>query len=231
MKHLESLDLREKSVLDIGCRDGLFSFAAERKGAARVVGIDNDLSRPAVEFLIPFFNSKVRMEQMNLYDLTPEAFGLFDAVIFPGVLYHMRYPFWGLKVIRDVMKPGGHLLIETAIWEGTRTRAMLYCPVGDEGPYEPSSCTFFNEKGLVDTLKSIGFETLSIEYVPGSRRVGLRRLKDYIRRLRRRVKPSNVGPQRISRGLFHCKLLGQDRDSFLARYWEKTHDYHSQHGF
>lgn len=41
-----------------------------------MVGIDNDLSKGATELLIPFFNSKVRMHQMNLYDLKPESFGL-----------------------------------------------------------------------------------------------------------------------------------------------------------
>ena len=65
MKYLISLDVKGKRVLDIGCRDGLFSFAAESMGAAEVIGIDNDLSKPATEFLIPFFNSNVKMQQIN----------------------------------------------------------------------------------------------------------------------------------------------------------------------
>ena len=65
-------------MLDIGCRDGLFAFEAESMGASEVIGIDNDLSKAAVEFLIPFLKSKVTMYEMNLYDLKPETFGLFD---------------------------------------------------------------------------------------------------------------------------------------------------------
>src|SRR3982074_1087758 len=125
MKYLKSLDLNGKRVLDIGCRDGLFSFAAESIGAAEIVGIDNDISKSATEFLIPFFKSKIQMHQMNVYDLKPDTFGLFDVVIFPGVLYHLRFPFWALKVIRDVLKVEGHLIIETAIWEGERDKALL----------------------------------------------------------------------------------------------------------
>ena len=155
MKYVKSLDLKGKRVLDIGCRDGLFSFAAESMGAAEVVGIDNDLSKPATEFLIPYFKSKVRMELMNVYDLGPDKFGLFDIVIFPGVLYHLRYPFWGLRAIRSVLKPGGNLIVETPIWRGENNNAMLFCPIGKDSPYETSSCTFFNEKGLVDTLTSL----------------------------------------------------------------------------
>ena len=170
MERLKSLDVKGKRVLDIGCRDGLFSFAAESMGAAEVVGIDNDLSKAATEFLIPFFNSKVRMHQMNLYDLKPESFGQFDVVIFPGVLYHLRYPFWGLRAIRDVLKIGGHLLIETAIWVGERNNSMLFCPIGEDSPYAPdgTSCTFFNEKGLVDTLTSLGFQTVHTELLSGT---------------------------------------------------------------
>jgi SAM-dependent methyltransferase len=218
MKYLKSLDLKGKRVLDIGCRDGLFSFAAESLGAAEVIGIDNDVSKPATEFLIPFFNSKIKMEQMNLYDLKPENFGLFDVIIFPGVLYHLRYPFWGVKVIRDVLSIGGHLLIETAIWERERNNATLFCPIGGESPYEPTSCTFFNEKGLVDTLKSMGFKTVSIDYL---RREGLRGLKDRIKRFKAGT---------VTRCVFHSILSGNDKDSFTMQYWESTHDFHTQHG-
>jgi 2-polyprenyl-3-methyl-5-hydroxy-6-metoxy-1,4-benzoquinol methylase len=237
MKYLRSLDLKGKRVLDIGCRDGLFSFAAESMGAAEVIGIDNDLSKPATEFLIPFFNSKVKMQRINLYDFKPDNFGLFDVVIFPGVLYHLRYPFWALKVIRDVLKLGGHLLIETAIWKGERNNAMLFCPIGDEGPYhEVSSCTFFNEKGLVDTLKSMGFKTISIEYLETKDRGGLR---DLMSRFKARIvlslktglfaeDPPQIGG--VTRTVFHSVFCGYDKESLLMRYWEETHDYHTQHG-
>jgi tRNA (mo5U34)-methyltransferase len=57
-EELARYDLAGKRVLDIGCRDGIFCFAAERAGAAEVIGIDNDLSRGAIEFLIPYFRSR-----------------------------------------------------------------------------------------------------------------------------------------------------------------------------
>ena len=231
LRHLKSLDLRGRRVLDIGCRDGLFSFAAESLGASEVIGIDNDLSRAAVELLIPFFQSKVRMEEMNLYDLRPDHFGLFDVVIFPGVLYHLRFPFWGLKVIRDIMNPGGHLIVETAIWRSERSNAVLYCPIGAESPYEPTSCTFFNEKGLRDTLQSLGFNTVGVEYLNAP---GLRGRFSFVRRimsdLSAVIRFGNHAPIRnanIKRAVFHATFEGCQEDSFVARYWEKTHDWHT----
>lgn len=89
---IESVDLTGKRFLDIGCRDGMFSFQAERQGAEEVIGVDNDLSIAATEFLIPFFDSKVRMQQLSLLDLSPDELGTFDVALFAGVLYHLRYP-------------------------------------------------------------------------------------------------------------------------------------------
>lgn len=38
---LDALDLRDKSVIDIGAWDGFYSFEAERRGAARVLALDH----------------------------------------------------------------------------------------------------------------------------------------------------------------------------------------------
>ncbi len=233
LKYLKSLDVEAKRVLDIGCRDGLFSFAAEAMGAAEVVGIDNDLSKGATELLIPFFNSKIRMHQMNLYNLKPESFGLFDVVIFAGVLYHLRYPFWGLRVIREVLKIGGHLVIETIIWEGERNNAMLFCPVGEDRPCGGTSCTFFNEKGLVDTLKSLGFQTVHMELLRKIAASATPRsyMKQFITRIRACFKDADRPPIKLlNRCVVHCTFSGFDKDTFTARYWEATHDYHTSHG-
>jgi SAM-dependent methyltransferase len=251
MKHLKTLDLKGKRVLDVGCRDGLFSFAAESMGAAEVVGIDNDLSKPATEFLIPFFQSRVRMLQQNLYDLKAQELGFFDVILFAGVLYHLRYPFWGLKVLRDMMKSGGELLIETAIWRDDPNNAMLFCPIKNDSPYDRTSCTFFNEKGLIDTLKSLNFDTVEVEFwPPGSRprdririalqmswaqltRIALTRMRA---QLTRTVFASGDRPKitNVSRAVFHSRFgrheKDYEKDSFIARYWEETHQWHSEGG-
>ena len=227
MKYLKSLDLMGKRVLDIGCRDGLYSFTAERMGASEVIGIDNDLSVPATEFLIPFFKSKVKMECMNLYDLKPETFGVFDVIVFPGVLYHLRFPFWGLRAIRDAMKPGGHLVIETAVFDSQPNHALLFCPIGEESPYEETSPTIFNEKGLRDSLTSMGFDTKSVEFLRSGRPLS---------RIRRRIVAGirtclafgNLPPIRALRCVFVAQFTGFDKNSLVNRYFEGTHDYHTR---
>jgi len=154
---LEEIDLTGKRVLDIGCRDGLFCFQAEKNGAAEVIGFDYDLTPGVTEFLIDFFRSRARIVSWNLFDLRPETFGNFDVVIFAGVLYHLRYPCYALKLIREVLNQQGLLVIETAILADDNLHPMMYCPVGAESPYESTCVSFFNRKALHDTLASMGF--------------------------------------------------------------------------
>jgi SAM-dependent methyltransferase len=242
---IRAVDLKGKRVLDIGCRDGLMSYEAERAGAAEVIGIDSDLSRAAVEFLIPALQSKVRMQQMNLLDLRPETFGTFDVIIFPGVLYHLRYPFWALKLIRDVLKPGGHLILETAIWAGASKHAVLYCPTGKDSPYEPTSCTFFNQKGMVDTLNSLGFAPEKINSLnaatqdqPKMDRAALILFSRWVKDLAKRTLKVGTQPppipltnSTIDRVVFTSKYDPAIIDNEVARYWDATHEMHARgHG-
>ena len=211
---LKTLDLSGKRVLDVGCRDGLFSFAAEKAGALEVVGIDNDLSKGAVEFLIPFFDSKVEMYELNLYDLTVERFGKFDVIMLPGVLYHLRYPFWGLKILRDLINSNGFLIVETAIFYGVTNKAMLFCPIGDESPYEPTSCAFFNKKGLIDTLATLGFRTLSTSVLNPALEA-----------------QSLSSPEPITdRAVFVSRFTGHCGSTLVDQYWHGCHDAHTRYG-
>jgi SAM-dependent methyltransferase len=216
LQAVRSLDLKNKRVLDIGCRDGLFCFEAENTGAREVIGIDNDLSPGATEFLIPFFESKVKMHQMNVLDLKPETFGLFDVVLFPGVLYHLRYPFWALKLIRDVLENNGTLVLETGILAGGNRHALLYCPVGTDSPYEPSSCTFFNLKGLIDTMESLGF---SVCHVDTMGKTHLRQGEDSL--------PEPSAPLPTDRAIMVCRRIEKTANPVLEGYWNGTHKLHT----
>lgn len=153
-EHLREFDFQGKSVLDIGCRDGEFSIFAERSGARRIVATDVYRSSGLVDFLIPLLKSKITYRQVGIYAPMQETF---DFVFCFGVLYHLRFPFLGLKRCLDLLNEGGSLLIETAILAEPefKDQPLLYCPVRTS-PYEPSSCSFFNQKALEETLYSMG---------------------------------------------------------------------------
>jgi len=234
---LEEMDRIEMSglrVLDVGCRDGLFSLAAERKGAASVVAIDNDLSLGAKEFLLPFLKSRVEMRQMNVMDLEAESSGVFDVILCFGVLYHLRYPFAALKRMVGCLRDGGTLLLESGMLDDERlaSRELLYCPVEDS-PYEASSCTFFNRKALQVTMHSFDCvlersATLA-SGSPGRRYYPLLMMQRLVRRFRSLASL----PPRTSRQVMRFRKkegVFAGRASVyhgLQDYWDATHTAHT----
>jgi tRNA (mo5U34)-methyltransferase len=111
-------DLTGKTVLDIGCWDGFFSFECERRGAERVVAADlwENSGRAAFDFAREELGSKVEPLECDVYDLPGKLNGeRFDLVLFLGVLYHLRHPLLGLEKVAACTKPGGLTIIETVI--------------------------------------------------------------------------------------------------------------------
>jgi SAM-dependent methyltransferase len=154
---LDGAGVGGRRVLDVGCRDGLVAFAAEQRGASEVVGLDNNPSSGAEALLVPASGSAVRFVEGNVLDVGPDALGgRFDVVVAAGLLYHLREPFGALRVVRDLLVDGGTLILETAVWLGPDGHADLWCPTGRDGPYDATSPTFFNRRGLRDTMASFG---------------------------------------------------------------------------
>jgi len=112
----DEIDFKNKTVLDIGCWDGFFSFEAEKRGAKSVVSLDDpDLRWGGIEgynFLHKHFNSKSIFIKGNIYSLdTIFKNDKFDIVLCFGVLYHLSDPLLAMKKVLDLCK-------ETASFEG-----------------------------------------------------------------------------------------------------------------
>ncbi|MDF1756575.1 MAG: methyltransferase domain-containing protein [Verrucomicrobiales bacterium] len=120
LKILDQFDLPKDCsglrVLDIGCRDGYFSFEMERRGAS-VTAIDSaDPESTGFSIAASLIGSDVEYEVQNVYELAAkESGGDYDIVLFLGVLYHLRNPLLALDRIREVIKPGAKLFVETQL--------------------------------------------------------------------------------------------------------------------
>jgi hypothetical protein len=68
-------------------------------------------------------NSNVESRQIGVLGLSPETVGVFDLVLFLGVLYHMRHPLLALEKVFSVT--GKQLILETHIG-GTVSDVLLY---------------------------------------------------------------------------------------------------------
>jgi SAM-dependent methyltransferase len=159
-ENMKKHDYSGKSVLDIGARDCLHSLRAEKLGASSILAVDNDISIGARDFIIPLLESKIKMRHQNLYDI-PEK-NEFDIVQFFGVLYHLRFPFNGLKKVAEACKIGGTIFIEGGflVCDSLENMEILWCPSPERSPYDPSSVTFFNACAMDATMKTLGCEPI-----------------------------------------------------------------------
>lgn len=119
LKNLDAIGLPQDCaglrVLDVGCRDGFFAFEMEKRGA-EVIGID--YAQPDVtgfSIAAGIIGSRVTYLVRNVYNLSPEEYGLFDIVLFLGVLYHLRNPMLALDRVRSMTKPSGLLFAESQL--------------------------------------------------------------------------------------------------------------------
>jgi tRNA (mo5U34)-methyltransferase len=122
--HIKSLT--GKDVLDIGCGNGYYALRSYGKGANMVVGVD-----PGQKYIMQFYalkkylgNIPVHLLPLGIEDI-PASLKAFDTVFSMGVLYHRRSPLEHLFELRECLKPGGELVLETLVIEGDVNSVLL----------------------------------------------------------------------------------------------------------
>jgi tRNA (mo5U34)-methyltransferase len=170
-KRLKLLKLPEtlagKTVLDVGSWDGFFAFEAERRGAKRVLATDNfcwggegwgtkdgfNLARTALE-------SKVEDKEIDVLSLSPEEVGVFDVVLFLGVLYHMRHPLLALEKVASVT--GEMLILDTHVDLVYSQRPLMAFYPEKELNNDPTNWFGPNPKAVIEMLKLVGFKRVEV---------------------------------------------------------------------
>ena len=113
-----------RKVLDIGCGNGYFCWRMAFQNPKIVIGIDPSqlfhMQFLAIKKLSNFFNEKkiivdkVWHFPLGIEDL-PMGSICFDTIFSMGVLYHRKFPEEHLKTIKQLLRPGGELVLETLI--------------------------------------------------------------------------------------------------------------------
>lgn len=94
-------DLTGKSVLDIGCNAGFYSLEMKRRGAARVLGLDErDDYLEQARFASAVKELDIEFRRLSVYDVGALD-EKFDLILFLGVLYHLRHPLLALDLIHE----------------------------------------------------------------------------------------------------------------------------------
>lgn len=162
-------DLSGLSVLDVGTFDGFYAFEAERRGATSVVATDTvvwrhpDIGRAGFDLARAALGSSVQDREVEVGDLSPETVGMFDLVLFLGVLYHLKDPLGALERVASVTRR--QVVVETHVdLLSIRQPAAALYP-GDELHGDPSNWWGPNLAAVIGMLSAVGFSRVDVVYV------------------------------------------------------------------
>jgi tRNA (mo5U34)-methyltransferase len=144
-------------VLDVGCGNGYHCWRMAGSGAKLVLGLDPYLLYVAqFQAMRHFIGADVPAYVLPLgIEALPPKLAAFDTVFSMGVLYHRRSPIDHLLTLRDSLRPGGELLLETLIIEGEAGQVLL-----PEGRYAQMRNVWFlpSVPTLLGWLRKCGFK-------------------------------------------------------------------------
>lgn len=163
------MGVKGQSVLDVGAFDGFNSFAAERRGAARVVAADWWVWRDdapcgnrieSFRFARRVLGSNVEQRIIDIPQMNVATMGQFDHVGFNGIIYHIRNPFSALENMTQLTRRV--LSIETHIdcKDIPQAVALYYGAIKRNPPLTPQTGWGFNSLCMHAYLKDLGFEAV-----------------------------------------------------------------------
>lgn len=151
------------SVIDVGTYEGFYAFEAERRGAKEVVATDhfvwnvpNNQTRDNFRIAHKLIGSSVKEVEIKVEDLSPTTVGMFDVVLFLGVLYHAPNPFLYLEKIKSITK--GYMILETHVdcLDIERPVVAYYPSTSLNG--DPTNFWGPNKPAIEGMLKDVGFK-------------------------------------------------------------------------
>jgi len=118
-------DLSQRYVLDVGCGSGYHLWRMRGAGAKCVVGIDPSQLFYAQFQAIKHFNPDPAVNLIPIGIDEMPVLKQFDTVFSMGVLYHRRSPMDFLQQLKNQLRPGGELILETLVVEGDAQTVLM----------------------------------------------------------------------------------------------------------
>lgn len=152
--------LKGRRVLDVGCGNGYHSWRVLGEGAELVIGID-----PSPLFIMQFTAIKHFVGEKDIFVLplgiedVPANLQAFDSVFSMGVLYHRKSPIDHFYQLRECLRPGGELILETLVVSGDEHQVLI-----PEDRYAQMRNVWFipSSKAIMLWLKRCGFKNIKL---------------------------------------------------------------------
>lgn len=179
-------DLSERVILDVGCGSGYHCWRMAGAGAALTIGID-----PTPLFAMQFQAARKYLPEPPAFfvpagiDDVPPKLHAFDTVFSMGILYHRKSPLEHLQQLRECLKPGGEMVLETLVIDGPEGMALT--PQGRYGKmgnvwFIPSVATLENwvRKMKFRNIRTVDINVTSVEEQRSTEWMRFESLKDFL---------------------------------------------------
>ena len=152
--------LQGKTILDVGCGNGYHGWRMRGMGAELVIGID-----PSPLFVMQFqalqhFINEDRVFVLPIgIEAVPDNLKAFDTVFSMGVFYHRKSPVDHLYQLRQCLKSGGELVLETLVVPGDEFQVLI-----PQDRYAQMRNVWFlpSSKAMIKWLQRCGFKNVKL---------------------------------------------------------------------
>ncbi|WP_201352982.1 tRNA 5-methoxyuridine(34)/uridine 5-oxyacetic acid(34) synthase CmoB [Hydrogenimonas urashimensis] len=154
------MDLEGKRVADVGCNNGYYMFRMLEFRPHSIMGVDpSPLFRTQFDLINLYVKSRLlRYEMLGIEHMRGFA-DMFDTVFCLGVLYHRSDPIAALKSLKQCLKRGGELFLDTFMIDGEEPVCLV-----PESTYSKISNVHFvpTISALENWCKKAGFEGFEV---------------------------------------------------------------------
>ncbi len=152
--------LKGRTVLDVGSGNGYYCLRMIEAGAAMAIGID-----PHLPYVMQFWLIKKYLSEIPAFvlpitlDQMPLPIPHFDTVFSMGVIYHRRSPFDHLLELKNCLRSGGQLVMESIVVPGPEGYSL-----SPQGRYARMSNVWFipSSATLVAWMTKCGFTDVKL---------------------------------------------------------------------
>jgi ubiquinone/menaquinone biosynthesis C-methylase UbiE len=156
--------LKPQRVLDVGCGDGVQARFLASPG--QVVGLDLSLNRLRRALDVnppPFQAMSADVSRLPFRDES------FDAVVCGQLIEHLTAPDVALAEMARVLRPGGHVLIDTPSKTNV-VDALFKLFLGKNATWglymDPTHVAFYDKSEVLGMLRRAGFDRITVRGAP-----------------------------------------------------------------
>jgi tRNA (mo5U34)-methyltransferase len=167
------LDLRGRSLIDVGAWDGYFTIQAKRRGAANVLAADYPTwthpqlrGKETFELATAALGVEADTRIIDVQQISVEKIGRWDVVLFLGVFYELTDPIAIVHRLAAITKEV--LVVETLLdAQDIQRPAMMFHP-GRELRDAPADCWAPNAACVEALLRAAGFREVRFARNPAA---------------------------------------------------------------